>query len=118
MRQTRNRRCIGTDYERAAGVYLEEKGLKVLIYNYRCRLGEIDLIARDGDTLVFCEVKYRSGRKSGSPLEAVGVEKQNRIFRSAMCYLTENGITDLPCRFDVIGIEGTVITHIENAFTG
>lgn len=118
MERAKNRRCVGAEHERAAGAFLEEKGLKILVYNYWCQLGEIDLIAQDGDVLVFCEVKYRSGRKSGSPLEAVGLQKQKRIFRTAMYYLTENRIADRPCRFDVIGIEGTAITHIENAFTG
>lgn len=93
-------------------------GYEILEYNYRCRAGEIDLIARDGEYLVFCEVKYRSDRRKGSPLEAVGTGKRRTIFRCAMFYLTERRIEDVPCRFDVVGIEGTKVTHIKNAFMG
>lgn len=118
MQENRNRRKTGADYERAAGFYLEQEGWKILEYNYRTRNGEIDIVARDGEYLVFCEVKYRSGRGKGSPLEAVDGRKQQRIFRCAACYLTERGNTDALCRFDVIGIEGTAVTHVKNAFTG
>lgn len=111
-------RQTGADYERAAGYYLEQLGYEVLEYNYRCRAGEIDLIAKDGEYLVFCEVKYRSDGRKGSPLEAVSMGKQRTIFRCAMFYLSENHIEDIPCRFDVIGIEGTEVTHIKNAFAG
>ncbi|WP_287493194.1 YraN family protein, partial [Sellimonas sp.] len=68
--------------------------------------------------LVFCEVKYRSGREKGSPLEAVDYRKQQTIFRCASHYLTGKRLSGIPCRFDVIGIEGTAVTHIKNAFTG
>lgn len=114
----RNKRKTGTRYEQAAGFFLEQIGYEVLEYNYRCRFGEIDIIAKDGICLVFCEVKYRSGREKGSPLEAVDNRKQQRIFRCASHYLAGRGLEDVPCRFDVIGIEGTAVTHIKNAFTG
>ena len=111
-------RQTATDYERAAGYYLERLGYEVLEYNYRCRAGEIDLIAKDGEYLVFCEVKYRSDGRKGGPLEAVGTGKQRTIFRCAMFYLTGHHMGDVPCRFDVIGIEGTKVIHIKNAFAG
>lgn len=111
-------RQTGTDYERAVGYYLEQLGYEILEYNYRCRAGEIDLVAKDGEYLVFCEVKYRSDRRKGGPLEAVGPAKQKTIFRCAMFYLTERHIENVPCRFDVIGIEGTEVTYIKNAFAG
>ena len=114
----RNKRRTGTRYEQAAGFFLEQIGYEVLEYNYRSRFGEIDIIAKDGICLVFCEVKYRSGREKGSPLEAVDNRKQQRIFRCASHYLAGRGLEDVPCRFDVIGIEGTAVTHIKNAFTG
>ena len=114
----RNKRRTGTRYEQAEGFFLEQIGYEVLEYNYRCRFGEIDIIAKDGICLVFCEVKYRSGREKGSPLEAVDNRKQQRIFRCASHYLAGRGLEDVPCRFDVIGIEGTAVTHIKNAFTG
>lgn len=115
---TKNRRKIGADYERMAGEYLEQLGYTVLEYNYRCRAGEIDLIARDGQYLVFCEVKYRADARAGSPLEAVDARKQQTIFRCAMFYLTVHHMQDIPCRFDVIGIQGGQVAHIKNAFTG
>lgn len=111
-------RQTGAAYERAAGYYLEQLGYEVLEYNYRCVAGEIDLIAKDGEYLVFCEVKYRSDGRKGSPLEAVSTGKQRTIFRCAMFYLTEHHIEDIPCRFDVIGIEGREMTHIKDAFEG
>ena len=113
-----NNRKVGTDYEQAVGYYLEQQGYQILEYNYRCRLGEIDMIAADGEYLVFCEVKYRQDRKKGSPLEAVDLRKQKKIYQCAAYYLVEHGMEDVPCRFDVIGIEGSKITHIRNAFTG
>lgn len=114
----KNKRRTGAAYEQAAGFYLEQLGYEILQYNYRCRSGEIDIIAKDGETLVFCEVKYRSDGAMGSPLEAVDVKKQRTIFRSALYYLSEHGLEDVPCRFDVIGIEGAKITQIRNAFFG
>lgn len=114
----KNKRQTGTKYEQAAGFFLEQMGYEILEYNYRCRFGEIDIIAKDGICLVFCEVKYRSGRGKGSPLEAVDYRKQQTIFRCASHYLAGQELGDVPCRFDVIGIEGTAVTHIKNAFTG
>lgn len=111
-----NKRKTGAVYEQAAGYYLEQQGYEILLYNYRCRVGEIDLIVRDGDCLVFCEVKYRKSGSKGSPLEAVDVRKQYRIFRCAQYYMMEKHLDEIQCRFDVIGIEGKKITHIKNAF--
>ena len=90
----KNRRKTGADYEKAAGFYLEQMGYEILQFNYRCRLGEIDLIAKDGAYYVFCEVKYRADERKGSPLEAVDARKQQKIFRTAMYYLTEQQLED------------------------
>ena len=114
----RNKRKTGAAYEQAAGYYLEQQGYVILQYNYRCRIGEIDLIAQDGDCLVFCEVKYRKNGSRGNPLEAVDAKKQYRISRCAQYYLMEKRLGDIPCRYDVIGIEGSRITLIKNAFEG
>ncbi len=116
MRQ--NNRSVGTAYERAAGAFLEEKGYRILEYNYRCRAGEIDLIAEDEEYLVFCEVKYRKTDAKGNPLEAVDLRKQQRIYRCALHYMTVHGKIDYPARFDVIGIKGKEFLHIKNAFQG
>lgn len=111
-----NRRAKGSCYERQAGRYLEDKGYRILQYNYRCRIGEIDIVAQDGQTLVFCEVKYRGTLHYGSPLSAVGRQKQRTIARCAGYYLMENRIGECPCRFDVIGISPEEVRHVENAF--
>lgn len=114
----RNKRRTGAKYEQAAGDYLQQLGYEIVEYNYRCRFGEIDIIAKDGIYLVFCEVKYRSGPQKGSSLDAVDARKQRKIFRCAAHYLAGLKNADVPCRFDVIGIDGTAVTHIKNAFSG
>lgn len=111
-----NKRKTGTTYEQAAGYYLEQHGYEILEYNYRSRVGEIDLIAKDGVYLVFCEVKYRRDGQKGNPLEAVDCRKQYRIIRCAQYYMMANKVGDIPCRYDVIGIEGNHMTLIKNAF--
>lgn len=111
-----NKRKIGSNYEKAAGYYLEQIGYEILEYNYRCKLGEIDLIARDGEYLVFCEVKYRKSKRKGSPLQAVNRKKQKIIVRCAKWYLMERRLYDIPCRFDVVGIAGKNIYVLKNAF--
>lgn len=116
--EKQNNRRTGTDYEQAVGYYLEQQGYVILEYNYRCRIGEIDIIARDGEYLVFCEVKYRQDARKGSPLEAVGQKKKRVIYQCASYYLTIHGLSDIPCRFDVIGIERGRIMHIRDAFCG
>ncbi|MCC2188870.1 YraN family protein [Fusicatenibacter faecihominis] len=112
-----NKRKIGAAYEMQAAAYLKKKGYRILEANFRCRFGEIDLIARDGAYLVFIEVKYRSSLKDGDSLEAVNRRKQRKIIRVAEYYLCMyQEKADLPCRFDVIGIEEERIRLIRNAF--
>ena len=117
----KNNRRTGTGYERKAGAYLESLGYKIVTYNYRCRLGEIDLIARDGEYLVFVEVKYRATGVSGYPAEAVDARKQQTIAKCAMHFLMKQGNDDVPCRFDVVAIAGAEgqeeITLYKDAFT-
>ena len=112
----KNHRKTGTRYERIAGEYLKSKGYEILEYNYRSRTGEIDIIARDGEYLVFCEVKYRSSDKKGHPAEAVNPAKQRTISKSALCYMAVNGIDEVPCRFDVVSIENHKVILYRNAF--
>lgn len=111
-----NTRRTGAVYEKKAGDYLEKRGYQILEYNYRCRQGEVDIIARDGEYLVFCEVKYRSGSKSGYPEEAVDFRKQRKISKCALYYLTVHGLTDVPVRFDVVSIEREQFRLYQNAF--
>ena len=83
---------MGTAYEKLAGVYLEQQGYEILEYNYRCRIGEIDIVARQGGYLVFVEVKYRADNAAGNPLEAVTAAKQRTISKVASYYcLTQIG---------------------------
>lgn len=111
-----NKRTLGTQKERLAAEYLKSQGMRILERNFRCRTGEIDMIAQDGDTLVFVEVKYRSNDHYGSPLEAVNFRKQNTIRKVAEYYLLCHPIDRAAIRFDVIGILGDRIEHIRNAF--
>lgn len=107
---------IGNDYEKRAGKYLEEQGYRILEYNFHCRTGEIDIIARQRDLLIFCEVKYRKNNAKGTPLEAVNHRKQQTISKVAMYYLTVHGLSNMNCRFDVIGFQDDEIIWIPNAF--
>ena len=115
----RNNRKTGSFYEEKAAEYLINQGLRVTETNFSCRLGEIDLIAEDGGTLVFVEVKYRGSAGSGSAAEAVSRYKQERIYRCAQVYMKYHGISFLhPVRFDVLAMDNMEITWIQNAFGG
>ena len=112
-----NTRKTGTWYEQKAAEYLKCQGLVILAHNYRCRFGEIDLIARDGRYVVFVEVKYRRNGSSGVSLEGVTPAKQRVISRVAQFYLTvKYNSVDVPCRFDVVGIDGDRLQWKKNAF--
>lgn len=112
-----NYRKTGTVYENKAVLFLKEKGYRILERNFYTRFGEIDIIAMDGDYLVFAEVKYRKGSYRGAALEAVTPAKQRRIIQSARYYMYKKYYReDVPCRFDVIGFEGEDVVHIPNAF--
>ena len=108
-----NKRQVGTEKENLAAEYLKKKGYFIIEKNYRVRQGEIDLIAR-----VFIEVKYRANGRSGDALEAVTRAKIRQISKTALFYLNQKKISieNTPIRFDVIGINGDSITHVENAF--
>lgn len=113
----KNRRKIGTAYENQAVLFLEQKGYRIIERNYTARQGEIDLVAQDGEYLVFIEVKSRSGGEMGAALEAVTPAKQRKIIHTARSYLCRRGYSEwTPCRFDVLAFEGGKIYHIENAF--
>lgn len=119
LSENENRRQTGARYEELAAEYLENRGLFILEKNYRCRQGEIDLIARDDEYLVFVEVKYRRGEEKGISLEAVDGRKQKRICKAARYYLACSvGNMDISCRFDVVGIDGKEekVSWIKNAF--
>ena len=118
-----NLRQKGNFYEEMAANYLIEQGYEILARQYRTRSGEIDLVARDGSTIVFIEVKGRQSTRFGLPQEAVDRRKQRRIWRSAQHYLWSRGLSDGLCRFDVIIIQSISpgqhqIEHIIGAFDG
>ena len=94
---------------------LEEKGCEILARNVVSPGSEIDLVALDGQTIVFVEVKARTGSFS-SGREAVTVAKQRRICKGALHYMMKNGLMNRQARFDVIEIQGERVTHIVNAF--
>jgi putative endonuclease len=112
----------GAGYERKAERFLRSRGLRTIERNYRCRGGEIDLIMRDGRTVVFVEVRYRRSTAYGTPGETVSQCKQRRLLHAARHYLAKHAaIGGDPCRFDVIGISGegeaTRLNWIKNAFS-
>ena len=103
----RNQRTVGSRYEQEAAAFLSKQGLIIVAQNYRCRAGEIDIIAKDGQTLVFCEVKYRFDSSAGDPAAAVDYRKQQTIFRVAQWYMQTNRLPEnTPCRFDVVAMTG------------
>lgn len=95
---------LGPEGERLAERFLRKRGYRILARNYRCSCGEIDLIARDGATIVFVEVKGKRGAEFGSPLEAVTARKRKRLVLVANCYLTAFKLHHLRARFDAVGI--------------
>ncbi len=111
-----NKRQTGSEYEALAEKWMEEHGYRILEKNYRCRQGEIDLIAEKDGYLIFTEVKYRRSGQAGDPAEAVDYRKQKKISRVAEYYCWEKRKVDTPCRFDVICVLGQAIRHIEHAF--
>lgn len=113
---------IGDFGERAACRYLKKHGLKILCRNYRMRGGELDIVAQEGDVIVFVEVKTRKNRDFGNPCEFVSAAKQEKLIKTAYQFL---GCDDAYMRFDIVevlytarfGIPSvTEINHIQNAF--
>jgi len=107
--------------ERLAAEFLRKRGFKILRRNCRSQLGEIDLIAREGDEVVFIEVKTRTGTTWGDPAEAVSPSKQRKLSLTALGFAEQNKLREHPLRFDVIAVvlraEGEPeITHYPNAF--
>lgn len=110
----------GMQAESIACAYLESCGYKVLLRNFHARYGEIDIIARHEEYLVFIEVKQRTTNRFASGREAVTAKKQQALRMAAQLYLAENNINDSPVRFDVVEITGPIanpaIEIIKNAF--
>ena len=111
------KKLLGRVGEKKAGEFLRKKGYTILKTNYKTYCGEIDLIAKDGEDIVFIEVKTRSGDDFGAPSEAVTQKKQEKYYKVASEYLQREKKLDSPCRFDVVEIENGEINHIINAFS-
>lgn len=116
------RRWFGTRSERAAARFLKRQGLRLLRRNYRCPLGELDLIALDGTTLVFIEVRSTGGADALTAAASVDAAKQQRLTRLALHFLQEHRLLGRPARFDVLtvhwpdGQRTPKIEHFANAF--
>lgn len=106
--------------EDIAVAHLKKKGYEILERNYRCLFGEVDIIAKDADTIVFVEVKSRRSERFGEPQMAVGLEKQRKLSRISWKYLEEKRLYPCNARFDVVAVkilpEGENIELIQNAF--
>lgn len=98
------RRSLARCGEEAAAAWAAGRGWRVLDRNYRCPLGELDLVLRAGETVVFVEVKTRRGGAFGTPAEAVDARKRARLARVARHYLVNRGLAHAPCRFDVAAV--------------
>lgn len=111
---------LGEKGEKEACRWLKKQGYRILERNYRCKVGEIDIIARDEDILSFVEVKTRSSTQFGSPFEAVDLRKQKQISRVALDYLASHRVDAVAIRFDVIAVSrgqiGFQCKLIKNAF--
>ncbi len=109
--------ALGRFGEELASRHLEDDGFVVLARNWRCDLGEVDIVARDGHVLVVCEVKTRSSLRHGSPFEAVTERKLHRLERLGMRWIRERGVRPMSMRVDVVSVlrprEGrTVVEHV------
>ena len=113
----RNCRAIGTEYETMACEYLIQQGYQILQGNFRCRQGEIDVIAKENEYLVFVEVKYRRSGQEGDPAEAVDARKQARMLHTSRYYTALHHMPEeTSCRFDVVAVLGSTIRLIRDAF--
>ena len=114
-------RTLGSAWELAARRHLEGAGLRLIVANRHYRVGELDLVMRDGDVVVFVEVRYRRSAGFGGSAPSVDAVKQRKLVMAAQCFLAENPtLARSACRFDVVAMEGSVeapqVDWIRNAF--
>ena len=112
-----NTRKSGIEGENIAVEYLKKQGYQILERNFSTKIGELDIIAKDKDTIVFVEVKTRENTKFGQPIESITPQKVRNIIRTAQWYLSAKRKYNSPCRFDVIEVLRGEVKHVENAFT-
>lgn len=114
------RQSDGAEAERLAEKFMLQQGLVLLAKNYRCRFGEIDLIAKDGDTLVFIEVRLRRNDNFGGAVASIDHRKQEKLISTAKHYLSPLKTPEVPCRFDVLLLnnkDSHAIQWLKNAFS-
>jgi putative endonuclease len=110
-------RAKGAGGEEIARKYLKKQGLRILDMNFRSKIGEIDIIAKEKDTLVFVEVKSAMNTHFGSPLDWIPLKKQKRIIRVSQAYMLIKGLNKTSIRYDVISIDpDRNICHVRDAF--
>jgi len=121
MPEKDKRHQMGKDNEQVAVDYLQKNGYTIVQRNYRIRGGEIDIIAKDNNTLVFIEVKSRTSTRYGHAIQSLTRQQQKRLSKTAQTYLHQHNLNNQPARFDMIAIQknqymGTEIRLIKNAF--
>ncbi|HZN69291.1 MAG TPA: YraN family protein [Tepidisphaeraceae bacterium] len=125
VKRPQPRDTLGDRGENVAARYLRNQGMRIITRNFRCPLGEIDIVARDGNTLVFCEVKTRSYEDQGvdgvTPEDQVNSIKRHQITKAARYYLSRYGTVQPPARFDVVAVvwpnnRDPLIRHTPSAF--
>lgn len=110
-------RSRGSEMEQRADQFLRDAKVWILAHNFRCRFGEVDLVGRDGEYLVFFEVKWRKDDSSGDAAEAVNERKQKKLCEVSDYYRMRHvDLAKLPVRFDVLAMEGEEIRWIRDAF--
>lgn len=112
---------LGARGEKIAAAFLKDRGFRIVARNYRCPLGEVDIVAVDEDTIVFVEVKSRSSADAADPEVSVHHEKRRRITRAAKYFVSRKSVHDQPCRFDVVAVVlpergEPEIEHFKDAF--
>lgn len=114
------KQVLGKEGEKIAESYLGKKGYRLVRRNYRCPVGELDLIVLDRRVIVFVEVKTRTDDRFGVPLESVHRKKQQKMIKTALFFLSQHRLHHREARFDVIGVSFAagepVVEHIQNAF--
>lgn len=110
----------GKEGEKIAAAYLKKNGYRIIEINFRCPIGEIDIVAKEKDDLVFVEVKTRKSMELGYPEQAVGIRKQKKMSQLALWYLQKRKVADTNARFDVVAVtlipEKNEVKLIKNAF--
>ena len=122
MKKTKDTQKIttGKEGEKIAAAYLKKNGYEIIEINFRCPIGEIDIVAKEENDLVFVEVKTRKSIELGYPEQAVGIRKQKKMSQLALWYMQKRKIADTNARFDVVAItlmpEKNEVKLIQNAF--